>query len=43
VERRAVLERQIEAPRLVRVHVRENAARDAGDTQHVGERVHAKD
>jgi hypothetical protein len=25
----------------VRVDVRENAARDAGDIEHVGERVHA--
>ena len=41
MERRAVREREIESPRLVRVDVREDAARDAGDVEHVGERVHA--
>src|SRR5436305_3504066 len=41
VERRAVREREIESPRLVRVNVGEDAARDAGDIEHVGERVHA--
>src|SRR5262245_6024261 len=41
VERRAVREREIESPRLARVDVREDAARNAGDIEHVGERVHA--
>src|SRR6184192_2886927 len=41
VERRAVRKREIESPRLLRVNVREDAAGDAGDVEHVGESVHA--
>src|SRR5262249_10190241 len=40
VARGAVREHEIESPWLVRVDVRENAARDAGHFEHVGERVH---
>ena len=41
VTRRAVLEQEIESPRLVRVDVRENAPADSRYLEHVGERVHA--
>jgi hypothetical protein len=40
MERRTALQAQIEAPRLARVDVRENASRDATDIEHVRERVH---
>jgi hypothetical protein len=40
MERRTAGEHEIEPPWLVCVDVREHAARDAGDIEHVSERIH---